>query len=523
MGTTNNNQRAALTLFTVGVFMAALDNGIISAALTTINRSFGVSASWGAWGVTLYSLGLAVSVPIVGKLSDKFGRKKLFMIEIALFGIGSLLVAVSQTFSMFLISRLIQSLGGGGIFIIGSSHVLSTLPKEKQGRALGLLGGMNGVAAVLGPNIGSFLLDLTGNWHWLFLINIPIAIVLIFCGVIFIQETSNPNDGPLDFLGSLLLSFAILSVMYGMTNLSGAELIKSLLTLKVYGFLLLGIVFAMLFIFFEKRVEENGHDPILSYSLIRKKQFQWTLLIGMLSGAFIAAVIFIPSYVEQVLGISAEKSGYWMTPLALASGIGAGLGGVIVDKRGPIKALFLASIITMIGFFLFPFWVENLWQFIVASTIAGIGFGITLGAPISVLATEGAGANKGSALGTLSVVRQIGLTIAPTIYAGFITRSFQSAGEKMINHLKDAGININDIPLEYLNSLHENMDQAAIEEAITNIPDPTVQQTIMNTLHDIAYEGFSGLYLTVAIISCLFFFAVGILALIRTRNKEKML
>ncbi|MEC1588933.1 MFS transporter [Bacillus sonorensis] len=219
------NQKWAIFLFTIGVFMAALDNGIISAALTTINKSFQVSPSWGAWGITLYTLGLAVSVPIVGKLSDRYGRKKLFIAEVTLFGIGSLLVAISQSFPMFLLARLIQSLGGGGIFIIGSSHVLTVLPKEKQGTALGLLGAMNGIAAVLGPNIGSFILDIAGSWHWLFLINLPIAAGLVLFSFPLISETKADQIKPLDLTGTVILSLAILSVMYGIpaNSFAGGE------------------------------------------------------------------------------------------------------------------------------------------------------------------------------------------------------------------------------------------------------------------------------------------------------------
>src|SRR5690625_3850571 len=117
----------------IGVFMAALDNGIISAALTTINSSFNVSATSGSWGITLYTLGLAVATPIVGKLADKYGRKKLFLIEIAIFTVGSLGIALSPNFTFFLAARLFQSFGGGGIFIIASSYVLSTVPKARQG------------------------------------------------------------------------------------------------------------------------------------------------------------------------------------------------------------------------------------------------------------------------------------------------------------------------------------------------------------------------------------------------------
>src|SRR5690554_2920515 len=109
-----SKQSWALILFCIGVFMAALDNDIISAALTTINSSFAVSPNWGAWGVTIYTLGLAISVPIVGKLSDRYGRKKLFIFEIALFGLGSLAVALSPNFTFYLIARFIQAIGGGG-------------------------------------------------------------------------------------------------------------------------------------------------------------------------------------------------------------------------------------------------------------------------------------------------------------------------------------------------------------------------------------------------------------------------
>ncbi|GGI43363.1 MFS transporter [Mammaliicoccus stepanovicii] len=136
----------------IGVFMAALDNGIISAALTTINQSFEITAQMGSWGITIYTLGMAISTPIAGKLADMFGRKKVFIVEVILFGLGSLLVALSPNYTFFIIARLIQSFGGGGLFVIASSHIISAYKKEKQGSMLGGLGAMNGIASVLGPN-----------------------------------------------------------------------------------------------------------------------------------------------------------------------------------------------------------------------------------------------------------------------------------------------------------------------------------------------------------------------------------
>src|SRR5699024_12364404 len=109
---------------------AALDNGIISAALTTINSSFNIDATAGTWGITLYTLGMAMATPIVGKLSDRYGRKKLFLIEIAIFTIGSLGVALSPNFTFFFGARLLPSVVGVGVFIIASSCVVSTCTKK---------------------------------------------------------------------------------------------------------------------------------------------------------------------------------------------------------------------------------------------------------------------------------------------------------------------------------------------------------------------------------------------------------
>lgn len=474
----------------VGVFMAALDNGIISAALTTINASFDVSATSGSWGITLYALGLAVTTPIVGKLADRYGRKKLYLIEIAIFTVGSIGVAISPNFTLFLASRLLQSFGGGGIFIIASAHVLSTVRKDKQGSMLGLLGGMNGIAAVIGPNVGSFLMDITGSWHWLFLINIPIGVLLLVGGALLLEETRVEVMSRADYLGVTLLSFSILSVMLAVNNLGTGNLLQSLLDWTVFGLLLLGILLFSALLFVEKRNETKDIDAILPYSLLRKSTFSMTLVMGLLSGTFIGAVIFIPSFAEQILGISAAKSGYWMTPLALASGIGAGGGGYFVDKRGPVQTIVLAGIISIIGFGGLAFVTDTKLLFIIFSVIAGTGFGFVLGAPLTVLTSNAAGDQKGSAIGTLSVSRQIGLTISPTIYATFIQNGFSKLETIIPEKLQTHGIDANDMPEGMMDQVGGG-GYASMAEKIEKIPIPEVRAALhdaFNTAADAAYQ-----------------------------------
>ncbi len=506
-----------IMLFSIGVFMAALDNGIISAALTTIYNDFGVSPNWGAWTVTLYTLGLAISIPIVGKLSDRYGRRKLFLIEIFIFGLGSLLVAISPTFELLLASRLIQSLGGGGIFIIASSHVLSTFPKEKQGKALGALGGMNGIAAVLGPNVGSFILDATGNWHWLFLINLPIAVALLILGMLFIGESREETAAGLDYGGIIMLALSILAFMYGLTNLSGADLLESILDPSVYVFVLSGILLFVLLLLLERRVARRAGDPILPLALMSQPPYLLTLLLGAFSGAILASVIFLPAYVEQVLGIAASKAGYFFTPLALASGVGAAGGGALVDRKGPIFTMIFASITAFIGAILFPLWVNETWEMFAASCILGLGFGTMLGAPINVLATERTADNKGVALGTMSLFRQIGMTIGPTIYAGFLARSFVGLGDKIADNLAEAGVDAAAAAPGMMDQLL-GMSHPDMIAQLESIPVPIVRETLQRTIQDAVQAGYGNLYLTSAIFAALTLLTTVILRRVRRRG-----
>lgn len=482
----------------VAVFMAALDNGIISAALTTINSSFDVSATAGTWGITLYTLGLAIATPIVGKLSDRYGRKKLFLIEIIIFTIGSLGVALSPNFTFFLAARLFQSFGGGGIFIIASSHVISTFTKEKQGSMLGLLGGMNGIASVIGPNIGSFLMDITGTWHWLFIINVPIGLIIIAGGFLYMQETKDKVMEKIDFLGISLLSFSILSVMFAVNNLGSGNLLNSLFNWGVLGLLVLGVLIFSVLIFIEKRNEQNQVDAILPYSLLSKPTYSVTMIMAFFSGVFIGAVIFIPSFAEQVLGIPAVKSGYWMTPLAIASGIGASAGGFFVDKQGPVKTLILSGLIAIIGFGGLGIYVDTKAMFIVFSIIAGIGFGFVLGAPLTILTSNAAGTQKGSALGTLSVARQIGLTISPTIFGTYIQRGFSNLGEIIPGKLQAHGVDPNDVPPGQLEKI-SGQGYSDIQASIAQIPSKDVQAALLEAFNEAAHNAYSPIYFTAAI------------------------
>ncbi|GAF36934.1 drug resistance transporter, EmrB/QacA family [Lentilactobacillus farraginis DSM 18382 = JCM 14108] len=288
------------------------------------------------------------------------------------------------------------------------------------------MGAVNGIASVVGPNLGSLILNLTGRWNWLFLINLPIALFVIISGYLVIPETRTGDIKTIDFKGLVLLSLGILSFMLAITNLQSRSLVNSFLRIQVWGLIGLGIILFMMFIQIEKRVPHQV-DPFLPYQLLRSRGFVLTLLMGLLSGALIGIFVFIPSFVEQRYGISADNSGVWMSGIGLGSIVGAAVGGSLTSKLGSTKTIVVSGLLATFGFALIAYLSPNLFWFAVSSTIAGIGFGMLMGAPLSVLMAEVASKkDNGVALGTLSVSRQVGITIAPIVYATVIQNGFSS-------------------------------------------------------------------------------------------------
>jgi len=315
---------------------------------------------------------------------------------------------------------------------------------------------MHGISAVIGLNLGAVILSLTGSWHWMFLINIPIANFLVIFGYLKIEETKLGTAKPFDFLGTLLLTFGILALMYGITNLNSQALFESIVDITVSPFLVIGLLLFVLFVLHERRVEKRDGDPIIKFSLLKNRLFQ-------------------------------------LTPMALASGIGAGLGGYLTDKQGAIKTVIYAGVIGVIGFFFFPFWVDGLGTFMIASVLAGIGLGILLGAPLNVLVGESAASNEeGSALGTLSLIRQMGLSLFPTLYAGY-AGAFTNIAPVMKDKYGDLG----------LENVSGEENYGAVIDQLHQISDPDTRAAVLQTVSDVLKVGFDQMYITAGVLAFL--------------------
>ena len=436
-----SNYILVMIIYLAGIFMGALDTGIVTPARTVIQSNLGVNEQTGIWMITIYTLAYATSIPIMGKLADKYGRKYIYLTSIFLFGLGSLFCGLSQDFGSFnllLIARVVQALGGGGIVPVATAEFGTTFPEEKRGLALGLVGGVYGIANIFGASAGSAVLDIfgTNNWQFIFYINLPITVFILIAGFIALRNTKVPDTSKIDFSGIFTLTIMILSLLYSLKNLDFFDF-STITNKDVLPFLILFLVLIPLFIFIEKRAE----DPVMNLSYFTNKDIVLTLIISTLTGVIIMGMIFVPQFCENSMKIATGSGGYFVIILGLFAGLGAPVSGKLIDKFGAKLILGFGFIISIVGSLFLAFFATNhpsLFSVVVSLILIGIGVGFTMGTPLNyMMLSHTKESESNSALATLSLVRSIGTAVAPAIMVGFIAHAGANIQDEIMKDMPD--------------------------------------------------------------------------------------
>lgn len=433
---------APMALYLLGIFMGAIDTGIITPARPIVASDLGVDEAAGIWMITIYTLAYAAAIPIMGKLADRQGRKRVYLVSIVLFGVGSLLCGLSQdvgSFPMLIAARALQAIGGGGILPIATAEIGTEVPVEKRGMALGLVGMVYGVANIFGASAGSLILDLVGsqNWQWIFFVNVPIAIGIVVAGVLLLPDHRESAVKPIDVLGTLLVVGIILSLLYGIKNFDFFDAAASIASVDVWPFLLGCLVALPLFVLAERRAA----DPVINLHYFTNRGIGMTLLLSLLSGVVLMAVVFVPQLAENALGIASGKGGYFVVVLGLASGVGAPISGRLTDRFGAKAVLAFGMASSAVAAAAVVWWMiphPSLASVLVSLGLIGLGLGFVVGSPLTYMMLERTPKRESSsALGTLSLVRSIGTTIAPAIMVGFIANGAVGLQDSLTAQLPD--------------------------------------------------------------------------------------
>ncbi|AUB59846.1 MFS transporter [Methanobacterium subterraneum] len=411
----NQGQNRILILLFVGVFMGSLDIGIVGPALPSIQSYFTVNERLLSWVFTIYILFFMLGTPLMAKLSDIYGRKAIYILDILLFTIGSVVTITSFSFEMLLLGRAIQGLGAGGIFPVANAFIGDIFPPDKRGGALGILSSVWGWSSVLGPILGGLLLHY--GWQWLFIINLPITMAVIV-GSLYILPCSERNHKiTFDWQGLMVLGFLVTSLAYGINQINTNNITSSLLSWDVLPYLILSVIMVPIL----WNVEKKAQNPLIQVDLLKSREVKLVNSIMVGTGLVQASTVFIPAFVIVALAFSSRQASLMLVPLVLTMALGAPLIGRLLDKFGSRNIMLIGSLAMAVGLFTVALFSEKFYIVIAASILIGVGMSTTIGSPPRyIMLVESPPQDRASGQALLNIITSVGQLVGGALVGAFI-------------------------------------------------------------------------------------------------------
>jgi EmrB/QacA subfamily drug resistance transporter len=413
---TDQPRKLLLALLFIGVLMGALDLAIIGPALPAIKAEFGIPDSYLAILLNAYILCQLIGTPLLAKLSDRFGPRAIYILSISLFAAGSLLLVVADNASTLFAGRSLQGFGAGGIFPVASAVIAAKLPDKERGPALGILGMVFGLAFLIGPILGGILLQFA--WQWLFLINLPIAALLIFGAIMLLPTESSHSDQPFDFAGTMLLATALTALVLGLNNLDTGNIVASLTSWPVGGALLIAAIFTPLF----WRTERRAADPIIKPAFFASRQITLACVISAGVGALQSGGVFGPALIVSAAGVTESTAAWLLIPGVIMSMVASPIAGRLVNTIGSRRIILASLGFVVSSLLIYGFAEMTVTMYVIANLLSGLGMAGLLGAPLRFIVLRETGANdRASGQGLLSVATSIGRLLGAAIVGSIAT------------------------------------------------------------------------------------------------------
>lgn len=409
-----NSTGALMLVLFLGVLMGAMDIAILGPALPSMKAEFGATERDLALLFSVYVLFNLVGTPLMAKFSDLHGRRRVYTIDVALFGLGSLGVALSPSFGAMLAARALQGLGAGGIFPVASAVIGDVFPAEKRGQALGIIGMVFGLAFIIGPVVGGILIPF--GWRWLFWINVPLAALVIVLGLSRLPHERRDSTAPFDTAGAVVLSLALAAFSFGLSRIDTGAFLASALRPESGGLVLLALLLVPVFV----RIEKKARSPVVDVRLFENRQIAVTGVLNVLAGMVESGLVFLPLFAVAAFGASKSSASYLLLPLVLGMSVGSPLVGRALDRLGARAVVLFGSATMSLGLvglgFAEPF---GLAGFIVTTVLVGLGLSALLGAPIRyILLHEAPPSQRSVAQGLVNIQGGAGQLVAAAALGG---------------------------------------------------------------------------------------------------------
>ncbi|HET6821049.1 MAG TPA: MDR family MFS transporter [Anaerolineales bacterium] len=411
--------RNRIILVTVGImlslFLASMESTVVATAMPTIVGQLGGLEHY-SWVFSAFMLASTTAVPLYGKLSDIYGRRKLYASAMALFLIGSVWCGAATSMTSLIFARALQGIGAGGIMPLAFILIGEMFTLEQRAKMQGLFSGVWGVSSVIGPLLGGFLVDQL-SWRWIFYINIiPGLLAAALVAFAWRDAQAHGQDRPaVDYAGAVLLTVSVVTLLLGLMGTGTSSWI--LISVAVVLFLLL------------LWVERRAADPVLPLPLFRDPLFATATAHGVLTGwALFGSVSFIPLFVQAVLGTSATQAGITLTPLLLGWVMASIIGTRLMLTVGYRRLGLIGTASFTVGAFLMSQAGMNTSQVSLMAfvTLMGIGMGLSIPSFLIAVQTTVNRRQLGTATSTLQFSRSIGGTLGVSVMGAALSARLAS-------------------------------------------------------------------------------------------------
>ena len=339
MGLTRN-QVVIVAVLLAGATLVVLNQTLLSPAYPSIMADLGVDATTVQWLTSAYSLVEAVVIPLSAYLVGRFPTRRLYIIGISFFAVGSLCAAFSPFFGILLLGRVLQAMACGVVMPMVFTVILLIFPREKRGQAMGIVSLVIGFAPAVGPSVSGLLVDSIG-WRALFVVVFTLALVIVVLSVLFLKSYGDFEPTSFDKPSVALCSLGLLSLLYGLATITSTSNVLTSVALIVVG--------AVLLTFFVRR-QLKLEVPLLKVSVLKSRRYATAVIVvAMLQAALVGTGVLLPIYLQNLLGISALGTGLIMLPGAVMGAVMGYFAGRLFDKLGPRRVIIPGAAIAAIG------------------------------------------------------------------------------------------------------------------------------------------------------------------------------
>jgi EmrB/QacA subfamily drug resistance transporter len=506
------------------MLFAALNQTIVGTSLPKIIADLG-GIEYYSWVFTIFMLTSSITAILVGKLSDIYGRKPFILLGIGVFTAGSLLCGISESIFELILYRGVQGFGGGMIMSTAFTAVGDLFPPRERGRWQGIMSSVFGLASVFGPTLGGYIVD-HFHWHWVFWIFLPFGLVAFAAIYFLFPSVQRKEKESIDYTGSLLLTLTMVPLLLSFTWAGNQY---DWASPEIIGLFAVTIVAFFLFVLTEKRVS----SPVLPLDMFKNKVFTVSNIIGFFLGAgMFGSIMYMPFFIQGVMGTSATKSGFVMMPLTLAMVAGSTISGQIITKTGKYKKLAMLGLFIMVsGMTSMHFMDTQTTNTTAIFNMILVGSGLGIAFPIFTLTVQNAVEHKYLGVSTSSVqlFRQLGGTIGVSIMGSVMNNSLADHFNKESQKLVASSPSVTPEMGEQIKELANPqvlLNQEAVIEKFSALPPESLNviKQVLGILRESLSYALNGVFLTGAIVIgtafILTFFFLKEIPL-RTSNEEK--